>query len=117
MVDGGSYIDALATNVTWDLPPTRTERVDFWIDFLSGKNADKTRVWLERQGRYAPLIRQALAANDMPQDLLYLAMIESGLSPKAYSHAAASGMWQFIAETGRRTTCASTRTWTSAAIR
>ena len=38
----------------------------------------------------------------MPQDLLYLAMIESGLSPKAYSHAAASGMWQFIAETGRR---------------
>jgi membrane-bound lytic murein transglycosylase D len=48
------------------------------------------------------MIRQALAANDMPQDLLYLAIIESGLSPKAYSHAAASGMWQFIAETGRR---------------
>ncbi|HUF12859.1 MAG TPA: LysM peptidoglycan-binding domain-containing protein [Longimicrobiales bacterium] len=102
VVDGGSYIDALSPGVSWDLPNVRNERVDFWIEFLSGRNADKTRLWLERQGRYAPLIRQALAAEGMPQDLLYLAMIESGLSTKAYSHAAASGMWQFIAETGRR---------------
>lgn len=102
VVNGGSYIDALSSNTTWDLPGERNERVEFWIDFLSGRNAEKTELWLERQGRYAPLIRQALAANGMPQDLLYLAMIESGLSPKAYSHAAASGMWQFIAETGRR---------------
>ena len=102
VVNGESYIDALSTTTTWDLPNVRNERVEFWIDFLSGRNAEKTEVWLERQGRYAPLIRQALAANDMPQDLLYLAIIESGLSPKAYSHAAASGMWQFIAETGKR---------------
>ena len=102
VVNGESYIDALATDVSWDLPPVRNERVEFWIGFLSGKNAEKTELWLERQGRYAPLIRQSLTANEMPQDLLYLAMIESGLSPKAYSHAAASGMWQFIAETGRR---------------
>lgn len=96
------YIDALGSEVKWDLPPVRTERVDFWIDFLAGKNYDNTRKWLERQGRYAPFIREALRENDMPQDLLYLAMIESGLSPYAYSRAAASGMWQFIAETGRR---------------
>ena len=102
VVNGESYIDAVSGSQTWDLPAVRNERVEFWIDFLSGRNAAKTELWLERQGRYAPLIRQALAANDMPQDLLYLAMIESGLSPKAYSHAAASGMWQFIAETGRR---------------
>jgi membrane-bound lytic murein transglycosylase D len=38
----------------------------------------------------------------MPQDLLYLAMIESGFQPRAYSPAAASGLWQFIGETGRR---------------
>jgi membrane-bound lytic murein transglycosylase D len=38
----------------------------------------------------------------MPQDLFYLAMIESGFQPQAYSTAAASGLWQFIAETGRR---------------
>lgn len=96
------YIDALAPRVTWDLPAPRTDRVDFWIDFLSGDNADRTRSWLERQGRFAPLIRQELERRGMPQDLLYLAMIESGLSPYAYSRARAVGMWQFIAETGRR---------------
>ncbi len=38
----------------------------------------------------------------MPRDLIYLAMIESGFQPNAYSHASASGLWQFIAETGQR---------------
>jgi membrane-bound lytic murein transglycosylase D len=38
----------------------------------------------------------------MPEDLIYLAFIESGFSPKAHSQAAAVGLWQFIAETGRR---------------
>jgi membrane-bound lytic murein transglycosylase D len=38
----------------------------------------------------------------MPEDLFYLAMIESGFHPQAYSRARASGLWQFVAETGRR---------------
>jgi membrane-bound lytic murein transglycosylase D len=53
-------------------------------------------------GRYAGLISAALAEKDMPQDLVYLAMIESGFNPKAYSHAHAAGIWQFIKETGMR---------------
>lgn len=88
--------------VTWDLPSDRNERVDFWIEFLSGRNYEKTRLWLERVGTYGPMIQEQLAERGMPQDLLYLAMIESGLSPSAYSHAHASGMWQFIRETGER---------------
>lgn len=88
--------------VLWDLPVTRNESVDRWIEFLKGRNREKTQLWLERQGRYGPMIRAELRRRGMPEDLLYLALIESGLSPKAYSHAAASGMWQFIAETGQR---------------
>jgi membrane-bound lytic murein transglycosylase D len=88
--------------VTWDLPVTHNESVERWIGFLSGRNADKTKLWLERKGMYGPMIRAELRARGMPEDLLYLALIESGLSPKAYSKAAASGMWQFIAETGKR---------------
>lgn len=86
----------------WDLTVTDHERVDFFIEFLMGKNYDKTRTWLERMGRYAPLIQNELRERGMPTDLLYLAMIESGLSPDAYSRARAAGMWQFIAETGQR---------------
>jgi membrane-bound lytic murein transglycosylase D len=88
--------------VVWDLPVTRNESVDRWIAFLKGSNHDRTRLWLERTGRYGPMIRAELRERGMPEDLLYLALIESGLSPRAYSKAAASGMWQFIAETGQR---------------
>jgi membrane-bound lytic murein transglycosylase D len=91
-----------ADGVTWDLPVTRNESVEWWIGFLQNRNRDKTQLWLERQGRYGPMIRAELRRRGMPEDLLYLALIESGLSPKAYSKAAASGMWQFIAETGKR---------------
>ncbi len=93
---------APAAGVRWDLPVTRNEQVKAWIDFLQGPNRDKTGLWLERSGRYAPMIRQALRQRGMPEDLVYLAFIESGFSPRAYSRAKAAGLWQFIAETGRR---------------
>lgn len=96
-------VDAVSDDVvTWDITVTRNERVDDWIDFLTGRNRDRTRLWLERSGRYGPMIRAELRKRGMPEDLLYLALIESGFSPKAYSSAAASGIWQFIAETGQR---------------
>lgn len=90
------------TVVTWDLPVTRNERVEEWIDFLKGRNADKTQLWLERSGRYAPMIQGELRRRGMPEDLLYLALIESGFSPRAVSSASAVGIWQFISETGQR---------------
>ena len=94
--------DAGEVDVSWDLTVTRNERVEDWIDFLAGRNRDRTRLWLERSGRYGPLIQAELKARGMPQDLLYLALIESGFSPRAHSKASAVGIWQFIAETGQR---------------
>jgi membrane-bound lytic murein transglycosylase D len=93
---------AVAVGVLWDLPVTRNAQVETWIDFLRGRNREKTGLWLQRSGRYAPMIRQALRQRGMPEDLVYLAFIESGFSPGAYSRAQAAGIWQFIAETGRR---------------
>ena len=97
-----SRTEAAQPRAVWDLPRTRNERVDYWIDFLKGRNRDRTHLWLEREGKYGGYIRSQLRARGMPEDLLYLGMIESGLSPHAYSRAAAAGLWQFIAETGRR---------------
>ncbi|HUF51041.1 MAG TPA: transglycosylase SLT domain-containing protein [Longimicrobiales bacterium] len=96
--DAGNGVEG----VSWDLPVTHNERVARFIDYLSQGNRRNTAVWLERQGRYAPLIQAELRRRGMPEDLLYLALIESGLSPRAYSKAKASGMWQFIEETGQR---------------
>ena len=86
----------------WDITPADNEQVNFFKEFLQWKNKDKTKLWLERLGRYGPMIQEKLAERDMPQDLLWLATIESGLDPNAYSKADAAGIWQFIAETGRR---------------
>lgn len=88
--------------VTWDLHVSDHDRVDFFTEFLMGKNYDKTRTWLERIGKYGPMIQNELRERGMPEDLLYLTMIESGLDPNAYSRADAAGLWQFIEETGER---------------
>ena len=52
--------------------------------------------------KYAPMISEKLGARDMPQDLIYLAMIESGFNPIATSSAKAKGLWQFIEPTAER---------------
>lgn len=89
-------------NREWDLPVTYNDRVGYWIRFLKGPNAQRTKVWLERLGRYGPLIRQELRRRGMPEDLVYLAFIESGMTPRATSPAAALGLWQFVAGTAER---------------
>ena len=58
--------------------------------------------WRRRVQVYGPMIEHILAEEDVPQELVYLAMIESGLNPDARSWAGAVGMWQFMPGTGRR---------------
>lgn len=93
---------AFSTSESWDIEVTKNDNVDFFIEFLMGKNHDKTKLWLERLGKFGPMIQEKLAERGMPQDLIWLATIESGLDPNAYSKADAAGLWQFIEETGER---------------
>ena len=88
----------------WDLPNIDHERVDFWVERFQtdGDMRKKYEGFIRRSGWYEAMIRTKLRERGMPQDLFYLAMIESGFHPQAYSRAKASGLWQFVAETGRR---------------
>lgn len=111
---GTAFIDhALATiaerpgaekEAGWDIANLDNQRVDMWIEIFTTrpKLRERFAVWLERKPQFEPMISAKLADRGMPQDLIYLAMIESGFNPKAYSHAKAGGLWQFIAETGQR---------------
>ncbi|CAN5666855.1 hypothetical protein BH23GEM1_BH23GEM1_00260 [soil metagenome] len=109
---GTAYLDhALATvadrpidRTAWDISNIDNSRVDMWVDIFTNrpKLRDRFAVWLERKPKYEEMISAKLAEKNMPQDLIYLAMIESGFNPKAYSHAHAGGLWQFISETGQR---------------
>ena len=90
------------STVQWDLANIDHSRVDSWIERFTSDLKRSFSTYLERMGKYEPLISRKLAQRRMPQELIYLAMIESGFNPKAKSPAQASGLWQFISETGRR---------------
>ncbi len=69
--------------------------------FTEGRGRRVFARWLQRAERWDDLILPILREEGAPEDLFYLAMIESGLNPKAHSYARALGMWQFIYATGK----------------
>lgn len=61
-----------------------------------------TLLMLKRANKYFPIIAPILKENNIPEDFLYLACIESTLNPRAYSPAKAAGFWQFIPSTAKQ---------------
>lgn len=84
-----------------DIPVDANARVAASIHFFQTRGRDTYLGWLRRSGRYRDLVLPILREAGLPEDLFYLAMIESGFNPRAYSRKAASGLWQFIDSTGR----------------
>lgn len=97
----GSKQTAQQEETVYDFPVTINPQVEFYLDLFQNRQKEYFQHWLERSTKYLPVIRRELAAAGLPQDLAYLAMIESGYNPSAYSHAHAAGLWQFIRGTGR----------------
>ncbi len=86
----------------FDLPIELNDKVLSCIELYQGRLRDWFEGALSRGQRYLPRIREVLAAEGVPQDLAYVAMVESAFRPAAYSRAKAKGVWQFIAATGKR---------------
>jgi len=86
----------------FDIPIVFNDAVKYYVQYFSTEKKKVFGNWLKRARRYVPVIREILKAQGMPEDLVYLAMIESGFNPKAYSSAKACGPWQFIYATGGR---------------
>ena len=78
------------------------ERVQSWVHYFQTAIGERFATYLGRKTRYEPMIRRKLREAGLPQDLIYLALIESGMNPNAYSRASAVGLWQFISGTGRQ---------------
>lgn len=93
----------LVKKTEYDIPVTLNEQTAAWIKFYQTRGRKHFEKHLARSSRYIPLMRQILVEDyGLPGDLVYIALIESGFSSRAYSRAAAAGYWQFIAATGRR---------------
>src|SRR5471032_353041 len=88
----------------WDIDVLSYEthtRVQHFVGLFSGKVRAEFEKSLARQTRYGQLISQKLRDGGLPQDMTYLALIESWYDPNAFSKAAAVGIWQFMAGTAR----------------
>lgn len=85
-----------------DVPVAINQQVKAYLIYFTTERKNVIRNYLSRSTRYLPMIREVFQEYGLPEDLAYLAMIESGFNPYAYSHAHAAGMWQFIQGTGRR---------------
>ncbi len=79
-----------------------TSLTEQWLKYFQGKGRRYMEVYLERSSRYLPMMKNTLREYELPEDLVYIALIESGFSPVAHSHANAVGYWQFIRGTGKR---------------
>ncbi len=71
------------------------------INYFTGKIKERFSIWLARSGKYLELMKSILKENNVPEDIVFLPLIESGFNANAYSPARAVGYWQFIASTAR----------------
>ncbi|MCS6974802.1 MAG: lytic transglycosylase domain-containing protein, partial [Cyclobacteriaceae bacterium] len=77
------------------------ERVHAFINYFTVRDREYTRMIIRRRDLYFPVFEKYLAYYNLPDELKYLSIIESGLNPKAISRARAVGLWQFMYFTGR----------------
>ncbi len=80
--------------------PRYTTSVESYIKGYFGNDAYKAKLVLGRTVTYFPIFEKYLDKYNMPDDLKYLAIVESALDPKAVSRVGATGLWQFMKETG-----------------
>ncbi|RCK76470.1 MAG: Membrane-bound lytic murein transglycosylase D precursor [Ignavibacteriae bacterium] len=71
------------------------------IDYFLTKGRHHMERWIKRSGKYFPMMKKIFKEEGLPEELVYLSMIESGLNPFARSWAKAVGIWQFIKGTGK----------------
>ncbi len=101
---GFSDLAMIDTGVVGDLPIPfpLPEEVLKEIEEIQEVYPKSFQIGLNRSFKYAPFIRQELARAGLPQDLVWLAMVETQYRPAAKSPAGATGMWQFMSSTGKR---------------
>jgi len=83
-------------------PLVSSKKIKRIIDYFQTREHERFQQWLDNSGLYKDLMMPILKKHGLPDELFYLALIESGFNPTAYSYAHAAGPWQFISSTGHK---------------
>lgn len=94
-------VEELPAKVIRDLPQDINEQVAFFVRYFTQDRREVTERWFRRCSMYLPYFRAIFREQGIPEDLVYLAFIESGCNSFAVSRAGAVGIWQFMEATAR----------------
>ncbi|MBN1576323.1 MAG: transglycosylase SLT domain-containing protein [Chitinispirillaceae bacterium] len=86
----------------YHIPGEMIDRVRYHIEYYSGNLHATVARYLKRKDKYFPMIHRIFREKNLPIELAYVSMLESGFNPMALSHAGARGLWQFMPKTGRQ---------------
>jgi hypothetical protein len=86
----------------YHIPAEMVARVKYHISVYSGGLKPTIARYIGRKEKYFPMIKRIFHETNLPEDLAYVSMLESGFNPRALSPVGARGLWQFMPATGRR---------------
>lgn len=94
-------VDARIKAMKTDMPFELNDRIFSFIQYFTVRNRDYTKMVLARKEKFFPLFEETLLKHEMPTEIQYLAIVESGLDPQIRSRVGAMGLWQFMPATGK----------------
>jgi membrane-bound lytic murein transglycosylase D len=94
-------LDTLLEEKPYQIPMVLNDSVENHLEYFKTRGRDVFQKWLDRSARYIPVMKDIFREKNQPEDLVYVAMIESGFNPYAVSWARAVGPWQFMPHTGK----------------
>jgi membrane-bound lytic murein transglycosylase D len=94
-------VDEAAEEKPYHIPMILNDSVENHLEYFKTRGRDTFQRWLDRSARYIPVMKDIFKEKNLPEDLVYVAMIESGFNPYAVSWAKAVGPWQFMPATGK----------------
>ena len=96
-----SPIQSANGGTVYNIPIVMDPSVQSHIHFFNTSIRSRFEQWLIRLSRYQPLVEKIFSEFNIPSDLVYLSLVESGFNPYAFSRAKATGPWQFMKGTGK----------------
>lgn len=84
-----------------EMPFELNDRIFSFIQYFTVRNRDYTKMVLARKDHFFGMFDETLRKHEMPEEIKYLSIIESGLDPQIRSRVGAMGLWQFMPATGR----------------